>query len=117
MFSPKNSQDVIKQNNDAISDVSSKHESFSKRAEVRIQKLENENAIRKGEVLALIDSHKEMSKEIDLIKEALIVLQKWMVSSGTRFDLLEKNLSNAVNAKLDLVTEIKKAKMRLDEIK
>lgn len=115
VFVPTVSQLEIKNRISAHEALRSDHADFVKKTNVRIQLLENENAIRKGETAVLMTAHNDLTKEIGLIKEALGVCKKWMDSGGTRITLLEQKLDMVMNAKLDLATKINNAKKRLDD--
>lgn len=117
VFVPTVSQLEIKNRISAHDALRHDHNDFVKKANVRIQILENENAIRKGETAALMTAHNDLTKEIGLIGEALEVCKKWMGAAGARLTLLEQKLEMAMNAKLDLANKINDAKKRLDDSK
>lgn len=117
VFIPKISQSDLQKRTTDLDDLRKKHEDHVRKLDIKVKMLENESIVQKKALDTWANAHTDLTKEMILVKEALSVLQKWMASSSTRFDLLEKNLSHAVHAKLDLATEISKARKRLDDTK
>lgn len=115
MFSPKLPQDELKKRSSDIEDVQKDHSDYVKKTNVRLIRLENDNARQKEINHAYKEELYNKGREIDLIKEALKIMKQLQTVHETRFVVLEQKLDALLNAKVDLAAKIVAAQKRLDD--
>ena len=114
MFSHPVSQEDLKKRITDIEDLRLQHNQFRKLTEVKIKMLENENGIRKNDHEELVDTHKNLARQTDLIKEALDLIRGHMAASDQRIALMEKKLDDFLSARASLASQIDAARKRLE---